>query len=57
MAKQQSDTQASSLAKGLIIFFILLAIIVVVGIYLWQQSSHLNDQYDSIAEIFDQTEL
>ena len=49
---KQSKTQIRSLRKGIIIFALLLASIVAIGIYLWQQSQALNQEYDRIENVW-----
>lgn len=48
MAENISKTQAQNFRKGMIIFIFLLAIMVAIGFYLWQQAQTLDNQYDRI---------
>ena len=48
---EDKQAQARNLRKGVIIFSLLLAVMVVVGIYLWQQSRELGTQYDRVENI------
>lgn len=54
MAKDNKAlVQTNNFRKGLIIFFILLAIIVACGVYLYHQSSQLINQHDLVTQSFE----
>ena len=50
MAKQLKTSDIQDLRKGIVIFVILLAIIIAVGVYLLNQAKSLHDQYDHIEQ-------
>ena len=54
MSEDGIKEQDQSLRKGVIIFAVLLALIIAVGIYLMQQAGDLNSQYESIEKTLGQ---
>ena len=52
MASNESDNQTPDLRKGVVIFIVLLAVIVGLGVYLYQQAEGLDDQYDRVEQAF-----
>ena len=48
---EDKQAQARNLRKGVIIFSLLLAVVVAIGVYLWQQSRELGAQYDRVENV------
>ena len=48
MAETESKEEKQDFRKGMIVFIFFLAIIIAIGVYLWQEARVLNEQYERI---------